>query len=110
MVGQLQRARFELLSGEARKLARLATIAELDVINGGARAAVIAAKYPSACGGQYGDVVSAAYTDSRGQAHEYLAFECPECGSACLGKSAALACCSSDDWLAPNLDASEELD
>jgi predicted RNA-binding Zn-ribbon protein involved in translation (DUF1610 family) len=45
---------------------------------------------------EYQDVVSAAYTNSRGEAIEYLAFQCPECGNACMGKDTAAQHCQQE--------------
>jgi hypothetical protein len=85
------------LSGSARALAKLATIARNDCRYGGARASVIAERAQSMglpLAYEMADCVSQAYTSSSGSAREYLATECPECGSACAGQSAALECCA----------------
>lgn len=94
---RLQQTSYKRLHDKhSRALAKLALIARNDCVYGGARASVLADRL----GGEFGDVVSEAYTSSTGEAREYLPFECPECGSACLGESAALNCCadSGDDW------------
>jgi hypothetical protein len=58
---------------------------------------------------QYLDVVSAAYTNSRGEAREYLAYECPECGAPCLGESAAAQHCQQEEeWQEEEQEAEEE--
>jgi hypothetical protein len=84
-----------------RAIAKLARIARCDCVNGGARALVIADRLAAMGAAEdYGAVVSAAYTSSTGCAPDYLAYECPECGSACMGIEAALSCCQpTDDFI-----------
>lgn len=78
-----------------RAQAKLARIARGDCWHGGAKAMVIAERLDR-MGAQFdaGEVVADAYTDSRGNATRFLAYACPECGSACFGADAAYACCA----------------
>ncbi len=73
-----------------RALAKLARIARCDAWHGGARALVLA-KRLEAMGGnaQAIEAVTDAYTNGRGDATRFLAYECPECGTACAGTEAA---------------------
>ena len=43
------------------------------------------------------DIVSAVYSASNRSCGEWGAYECPECGQACLGTEAAYRCCSEVD-------------
>ncbi len=76
-----------------RAIARLAMRARLDTWNGGTRALVLADRMsfkqvPAE------EIVAEVYAGGGG---EFFPFACPECGQACLGERAALACCSFDD-------------
>ena len=72
------------------EIAKLAQIARLDTINGGARALVIAKEKP-----ELAYIVSDVYSLSTGKHSEnFEAWECPECGCAHLGKEAAFSCCA----------------
>jgi rubrerythrin len=78
-----------------RTIARLAAIARFDTLYGGSRAMVLACRMedinPS---GDYRCVVDDVYSRSTGQRSTvFEAWECPECGSQCLGIEAAMNCC-----------------
>lgn len=78
-----------------RATARFARIARCDAWHGGAIAMVKLRRLKrSANYRQYDAAVSQAYASSTGTAPDYLAYECPECGSARLGQDAAYACCA----------------
>ena len=82
------------LPRDQRAIAKLARIARCNVYFGGASALVKAERLVSmGADNIYLDVVSAAYSDSQGNAPEYLPYECPECGTTHLGRSAAYQCC-----------------
>lgn len=88
----------ELSDREERAVARLAQKARLDTIDGGASALVLAQRADHmgwhSCGRSALEVVSIVYSASTGRHHTDLeAWECPECGNACLGMDAAMACC-----------------
>lgn len=77
-----------------RACAKLARIARGDTIHGGARAMVLA-KRLEAMGSKVpaDQIVGDVYSASNYSCGEWGSYECPECGSAHLGQSAALACC-----------------
>lgn len=82
-----------------RATARLAQRARLDTIHGGAAAVLLERRLKSR-GSPVGfaGVVAAVYGASTGRHHPELeAWECPECGTAHLGQTAALQCCNSHD-------------
>ena len=94
----MKTAHYSTLTGENQKIARLAGLARLDTIHGGAAALVLAEKTPSLAW-----VVSQVYSESTGRHSKTLeAWECPECGNAHLGQDAAFQCCQ------PNPDESWE--
>lgn len=79
-----------------RACAKLARIAKSDTIWGGFRANMIAKratlkKFPAE------QIVGDVYSASTGK-HSLIweAWECPECGKACLGEEAAINCCQKD--------------
>lgn len=77
-----------------RAQAKLARIARGDCWHGGARALVLAKRLDRLhCSFDPLAVVSDAYSSSTGTATNYLAYLCPECGTAHLGKEAASQCC-----------------
>lgn len=84
-----------LINRVERATAKLARIARCDVFFGGARAFVLAKrmkfKHVPAM-----EVVSAAYTDNLGNARDYLAYACDECGQAHLGINSAMNCCNDE--------------
>lgn len=89
-----------------RMVARMEAKARGDTIHGGMSAQVLADKLLLMGGTDLRHVVNAVYALSSGKPHaEYAAFECPECGAACLGKDGAENCCShmrsgmDDDWM-----------
>lgn len=83
---------------EDRTVARIATIARNNTVFGGASALVYAKRLARLGGADLEYVVSDVYARSSGQAHsEYEAFECPECGTACLGSQAAYRHCQEDE-------------
>lgn len=84
-----------------RATAKFARIARCNAVMGGASALTKLARLErmgSPNVGEYHDAVTAAYHSSTGCAHEHLAYECPECGSPCLGESAAYEHCAELDW------------
>lgn len=84
-------AHYSQLSGREQKIAHLAAIARHDTLMGGARAMVIAKNRNNA---EDIAIVSEVYRASTGGHHEvYEAWECPECGQACLGRNEAYSCC-----------------
>ena len=78
-----------------RAQAKLARIARVDCWHGGAKALVLANRLER-MGSQIDPqaVVSAAYTNTRGNARQYLAYECPECGSPVQGADNAYQHCT----------------
>ena len=83
-------AHYSTLSGEEMEIAKLAQVARLDTINGGARAFVLAKKMPN-----LEWVVSDVYSRSTGKHSTTLeAWECPECGQSYLGQEKVFACCA----------------
>jgi len=102
----------QLHDPEERAKARLAAIARADVLYGGARALVIArevreGKHSDSVAGDAAKeiqkhldgyecdaIVSSVYTSSTDDGIRYTAYECPECGTVCLGREAALLHCS----------------
>lgn len=85
----------ELGERSERMIARMESKARGDTIHGGMSAFVLADKLQDMGGSDLRFVVHAVYALSSGKPHpEYAAVECPECGTACLGREAALACCS----------------
>jgi hypothetical protein len=84
-----------------RAIARIAHIANVNTILGGASALVLvkrayAMHLPSA--DDLADAVDATYSASTGRpSPEHSAHECGECGQIHLGESAALACCCDCD-------------
>ena len=79
-----------------RTTAHLAAIARADTIWGGARAMVLARRMDAmGCKIDADAVVGDVYSRSTGQwSHDLEAWECPECGQACLGQDKAFECCS----------------
>lgn len=77
-----------------RTVARIATMAINNTVFGGA-SAMVKSKRLFAMGGQdVRHVVSDVYSSSTGRSHsEHSAWECPECGGANLGITAAIKCC-----------------
>jgi hypothetical protein len=70
---------------------RLARIASADVINGGARASVLASRMFSITGSDEGrSIVSRVYSNPRGVA----VYECRECGGKYLTLDDCSACCA----------------
>lgn len=108
-MSRLKECSVDLLEDRAeRAQAKLARIARGNVYFGGASALMIARRL-NAMGTALpvDDIVSAAYASNTGNAVEYLSYECPECGRACLGETAAMQCCHeepcdeefpADDW------------
>lgn len=83
-----------------RACAKLAKIALNDTITGNARALILSKRLQRIDSDiPANDIVSDVYSLSNWTcgAH-WSAFECPECGQACLGQEAALACCAQDDF------------
>ncbi len=81
-----------------RAVAKLARIARVDTIHGGARALVLERRL-IAMGSDVPDtgVVSSVYGASNYSCGEFGAYECPECGTAHLGTERAYACCSQQE-------------
>jgi len=70
-----------------------------DVYFGGARALVLLKRMKRSPNySLYADAVDQCYHCD--YAHDYTAWECPECGSACFGRSAAYECCA-EIWQEP---------
>ena len=91
---KLEKADYRRLNRDDRALAKLALIARHDCYSGSAKAMVIARRLNS-MGTELpvDDVVSAAYSSTTGTASEFMPYECPECGSACLGETEAYQHC-----------------
>lgn len=92
-------SRFPLRSPE-RNTARLARIATVDTIFGGARALVLA-KACDRLGVQFvdaikaTDIVSDVYSRSTGkESVRFGAWQCPECGQSHVGQERAMQCCA----------------
>jgi hypothetical protein len=86
-----------------RCTARFARIARSNAYNGGASALTLLDRLErmgSPNTSEYHDAITSAYHSSTGTAREHLAYECPECGSPCLGETAAREHCtmSDDEW------------
>ena len=82
-----------------RAACKLAKIAAQDVYFGGARALVLLKRMKRSPNySLYADAVDQCYHCD--YAHDYTAWECPECGSACFGRSAAYECCA-EIWQEP---------
>ena len=96
---RIPEANFRLLPDrQERSLAHMAVLARHDVYCGAAQALVLAERLRRMRSGlDYAAVISQAYTSSRGLAPDYLAYECPECGSVHAGCDAALHCCRTED-------------
>lgn len=98
---------------EERQMAQLAAIASNDTWIGGASALVLAGKMPCTNRdpdtGRFRrspwtldartakDVVSDVYSSSNGTSRRFMAYECPECGSASLGEDSAYRCCQEQE-------------
>ena len=82
-----------------RALARLARKARSNVWLGGA-SALLCARRLEAMGSRLPALrcVRDAYASSTGEAREFLAYACPECGQARLGQTAALECCTEPEF------------
>jgi hypothetical protein len=79
-----------------RAHARIAAFARRDTIWGGARALVLA-KRGRLKTVPFDEIVGDVYSASTGNHHAvHEAWECPECGQACLGQDAAYSCCARD--------------
>ena len=77
-----------------RVCAKLARIARVDAWNGGAKALCMVNRLElSPYHAEYLAAVTQAYHSLTGTASNYLAYECPECGSACMGEDAVYECC-----------------
>lgn len=87
----------ELGDRHDRACARLATIALNDVVWGRARASLLAKRatqkmFPAE------EIVGDIYSMSQAApSSKWSVWECPECGRACLGKDAAMNCCSEEN-------------
>ena len=85
-----------------QKIAALAGNARMDTIHGGARS-LREAKEADANKEDFGDysaeeIVGDVYSASTGKpSPKYEAWECPNCGNACLGQEAANKCCLEND-------------
>jgi len=91
---KLSEGKVSNLPREHRAIAKLAKVARCDVYSGGASALVKAQRLVAMGADRiYLDVVRAAYSNSQGNAHEYLPIECRDCGQTHLGRSAAIECC-----------------
>lgn len=96
-----------------RAIARIAHIANVNTILGGASALTkakraIAMNLPHAY--EMADAVDQTYAASTGRTpDEYTACECPECGSIHLGADNALLCCCTDEC-ADDYDSSFDID
>ncbi len=114
-MSRLKQVSCALLHGPERAISKLALLARGDCIHGGASALTLADRLtfgklrfedkqyqqPDV---SYHDIVSAAYASSTGEVTQYLPYECPECGQARLGETAALECCANiDDELCDGL-------
>jgi len=83
---------------------RLARIASADVINGGARASVLASRMFAITGSDEGqEIVSRVYSSGNGRA----TYECKECGSEHLTWDACSECCA-PEYYDSSLDESDE--
>jgi hypothetical protein len=82
------------LPREQRAIAKLAQAARCNVYFGGSSALVKAERLVAMGADRiYLAVVRAAYSNSQGEARDYLPYDCPECGCTHLGRTAAIECC-----------------
>lgn len=100
----------ELENPSEQAIARLALLARADCIHGGASAMTVARRLMDNEADEddekfrqtnvpYVEIISAAYTSFTGTAGEFLPYECPECGQARLGITAATECCAeNENW------------
>jgi len=91
----------ELYDPQERAIARLAGIARNDCWQGGCSAMMLSDKAQALdlpFSGEASNAVSQAYSSGTGTASDYLAYECPECGSVVLGEDNAYAHCVTDDY------------
>lgn len=93
----------QLPRGLDRAIARIAHVANVNTILGGASALIMAKRaesmdLPNASA--LHDAVADVYSASLGYVPDHLAvWECPECGQCRLGNEAASQCCAPcDDW------------
>lgn len=78
-----------------RMIARVELKARCNTIFGGMSALTLVNRLHGMGGEDLRFVVHAVYSLSSGRPHpQYAAFECPECGTACLGEESAQTCCS----------------
>lgn len=85
------------LTGEDRLVARMERIATVNTIFGGASALVMSKRLKNMGGTDLDWVVSDVYSASTGQRHrEHGAWECPECGTTCVGMDKAYQHCNEE--------------
>ena len=91
----MKAANWRNLTGEDRLIARIERKATANTISGGATALTLARRLKNMGGTDLSRVVYDVYSASTGQRHrEHGAFECPECGTACLGIDSAYNHCN----------------
>jgi hypothetical protein len=96
-MSKLREGKASDLPREERAIAKLAQAARCNVYFGGASALVKAERLVAMGADRiYLSVVRAAYSSSKGEARDYLPYECPECGLTHLGESSAMQCCLED--------------
>lgn len=84
-----------LTDREQRACVKLARIARMDTVRGGAKALVLANRLTKmGCKFPAQDVVNSVYAASSLGLGEYGAYYCPECGSPVFGKTATYNHCS----------------
>jgi hypothetical protein len=88
----------ELSNPQDRASAKLARIARCDVNFGAARALVLANRLERMRSNiQPHRIVGDAYANNNGNAHEFLAYHCPECDTVVLGRTSAINHCNNND-------------